>query len=224
MTYYFSLSLTHEEICQLLEINPYESIEAKEKIERFEYYFHMMLKFHGKILMETLKNEKLKAVYKGYQISYNDDKLKIDPDILFIGFNSGVSYSKVKQDQIVEKFKPLEEQELNLLSKEVLTCFSEAGKNIIFDDTLAINCCFFKTDNNEDLKVFIANLPEHLFELIQVLSIIWIQNLIKFINPKIIICLGDESFYYLRDIIYYNEITVIEDKYPPLGAKSKISL
>ena len=31
------------------------------------------------------------------------------------------------------------------------------------------------------------------------MSIIWLRNLIEFINPKIIICLGNESFYYLRD-------------------------
>ena len=217
MTYYFSLSLTHEEICQLLEINPYESIEAKEKIERFEYYFHMMLKFHGKILMETLKNEKLKTVYKGYQISYTD--LKIDPDVLFIGFNSSVHYLKTNLNQFVEDFKPIEEHELNILSEEVLICFREAGKNVILDNTVAISCCFFTTNSNEELKVFMDNLPEHLREIVQVMSIIWTRNLINFINPKIIICLGNESFYYLRDIVYYNEITVIENKNPPLEAK-----
>jgi len=220
MEFLFSnLNLTHEEMCHLLKIIPFETIEAKEKIEKFEQYFRMMLKIHGQILMETLKNEKLKTVYKGYQISYNDDELKIDPDILFIGFNSGVSYSKKNQDQIIEKFKPLEEHELNILSKEVITCFSEAGKKIILDNTVAIGCCFFSTNSNEELKVFMDNLPEHLREIVQVMSIIWTRNLINFINPKIVICLGDESFYYLRDIVYYNEITVIENKNPPLEAK-----
>jgi len=215
MKFIFSdLILTHEEMCNLLKIIPFETIEAKKKIEKFEQEVRMMFKIHGQILMETLKNEKLKAVYKGYKISYTD--LKIDPDVLFIGFNSSVHYLKTNLNQIVEDFKPIEEHEINILSEEVLICFREAGKNVILDNTVAINCCFFTTNN---LKVFMDNLPEHLREIVQVMSIIWTRNLINFINPKIIICLGNESFYYLRDIVYYNEITVIENKNPPLEAK-----
>ena len=174
-------------------------------------------KIHEIILEECKVNEKLKALYKGCQIFYSP--LRINPDVLFIGLNPGAGYARANQKQIVENFEPLEKYELNILSEEVLICFREAGIKDIFDNAVATNGRFFATDGSEELKSFIANLPEALRQTVKDMSLIWIKKLIEIIKPKMIMCLGNESFDYLHDNVYRDEMTVIENKNNPLEAK-----
>jgi hypothetical protein len=172
---------------------------------------------HGRILAECQKNEKLKALYKGCQIFYSP--FRINVDVLFVGLNPGGGYAKANEGQIVENFEPMEKYELNILAEEVRMCFRDAGKENIFDNAVATNGRFFATDGSEELKSFLAKLPENLRNEVKTMSIKWIRTLIEIVKPKIIMCLGNESFDYLHHNVYGSEMVVTEDKNPPLEAK-----
>jgi len=172
---------------------------------------------HGEILAECQKNEKIKALYKGCQIFFSP--FKKNPDVLFIGINPGPGYANANNGKIVENFEPLEKYGINVLSEEVLICFREAGKGNIFDNAVATNGRFFATDGSEALKSFIANLPENLREKVKTMSAKWIRSLIEIIEPRMIMCLGNESFDFLRDNVYPKEVVIIENKNPPLEGK-----
>jgi uracil-DNA glycosylase len=147
---------------------------------------------HRKILVECEKNEKVKNLYKGCQIFFSPFRERANA--MVIGINPGAGYANT-EGKIVEKFSPLETYEENYnLAQEIKMCFRNAGKENIFETTLATNTFFFATKGTKEWDEFLNSLPKNLKDEIEKKSKIWLKALIDIVSPKIIVCAGTTAF------------------------------
>jgi hypothetical protein len=159
-----------------------------------------------KIIAECEKSNEITKLYKGCQIFFSPVKEK--HEVMLIGINPGPGYYKYFHkedpesdwgDKIVQEFAPLLEHEYFKndydLAYHVKDVFSKAKKIDKLEDSIKTNLFFLATDDESSLWKFINKLSDSLRKEILEKSKIWIQEIVKQVSPKLIICEGTGSAY-----------------------------
>jgi hypothetical protein len=166
---------------------------------------------NAKILDLCKTNREIEALYKGCQIYFSP--LIKNPGLMLIGINPGAGYYKYHNNQIVQKFCPLEKyaEDYDLAQEVKYGVFRHLDKIDIFAHTVKTNAFFFATKNAKDLKLFLKKLPENFRAELKQKSAEWIKTIIRYVAPKIILCEGHGAFDYVKSF-YGDEMVVTQNK------------
>lgn len=155
-------------------------------------------------LNKELKQGELKDLYYGFCIT--EGKIKQNIDFLFIGINPGSGskdkHYKVNSDSEISYLNVWDDEYKYTLAKHTIKYLENAGirnnsiKEIFQNKSLKTNLFPIITDNENDLDKFL-NVKNFKKE-----SRYFIDNLIKYTNPKIIIAEGKRVF---DSLLHYHQ-------------------
>lgn len=155
----------------------------KDKVEGF-YVAH---------LSEGSINKYVAKYYKGIQILYS--RLIANPKVMFVGINPGAGYFN-ENKQVVKRFSPMNYHEYYKggyrLAKQTRKLFQLA--NLPLSDivnSVKSNNFFIATRSEDELYKLLSHLKK---EKVYYHSAQWIDELIGYVNPQIIICEGKSAF------------------------------
>lgn len=184
-------------------------------IQEFEYAHKELEQPEGKL-------------YKGIQLYFLPLR---ESEILFIGINPGIGYSKYNNKN-VKRLNPLEKFEYNgqkyLLATQTKKVFTELGLGFQFSQAVKINQFPFATADEKNLNKLLDKYGKT--HKLYYLSKRFVLQTIEEVKPKLIICEGKSSFDRLKNLlqvepIEYNENTFVLNykNYVVIGYKRYLS-
>ncbi|GGK88231.1 hypothetical protein ACD591_19150 [Rufibacter glacialis] len=169
-----------------------------------------------------------KKLYKGIQLYFSPLR---ESEILFIGINPGIGYSKYNNKN-VKRLNPLEKFEYSgqkyLLATQTKKVFTELELGLQFSQAVKINQFPFATTDEKSLKKLLDQYGKT--HKLYYLSKKFVLQTIEDVKPKLIICEGKSSFDRLKNILQaepveYNENTYVlrHNNYVVIGYKRHLS-
>jgi hypothetical protein len=175
--------------------------ELKQKVSVFIEEFN-----------DKTKNDKvIDDLLCGWRILYSD--IKEQCDVLLIGINPGSGEEIGARNYELDALDKLEyiddsrnKYGLSYLVNRIFEIMD--AKSILVNSTMKTNTKFYATYGVDELSEFENHLADNYKELYVELmenNKVWLKELVKIIQPKIIIAEGKAAFQYLDDEIYTNE-------------------
>tara|TARA_B100001146_G_scaffold222262_1_gene234332 strand:- start:821 stop:1474 length:654 start_codon:yes stop_codon:yes gene_type:complete len=162
---------------------PKEYLELKKEVEIY----------HSEFQSDLQTKSKTDKYFKGIQILFSP--LTIKPKIMFIGINPGAGYFN-SNNKLVKRLSPLKKMEYSYgeyrLAKQTRKLFERADlTKEDLKNAVKSNCFFFATKNEKELRQFLSHLkPTKVYNK----SKKWIDDLVRIVQPKLIICEGKSAF------------------------------
>jgi hypothetical protein len=174
--------------------------------------------FISEVENELLKDESIKGLFKGWRVFFSP--LIHMPKVLFIGINPGNGQSGVTDLDYFKDSSKLEYieyenksgsyiQSTYSLARETKEVFNEANLlEVLENSSVKINFFFLSTTSERDLyrlTDFLGRGGEKIGEQLFRKSAEWTRQLIKLIEPEVVICEGRQAFKNVTDLFKKSE-------------------
>lgn len=186
--------------------------------EVFEQIQNEVKDVHKEILSICEKNQRIKELYKGCQIYFSPIP-KLPVDVMFLGINPGQGFYNHNNNQLVEKFEPLEKHEYiehsYTLADSWRDIFEKDLNRIdLLENSFKTNFYFWATKGEPELKAFLGELNkvrEKLGDEIVFKSVKWVKSLILELSPRVLIVEGKFAFQQLKRCFSNEELKMFDE-------------
>ena len=173
---------------------------------------------HNEILSICEKNEKIKELYKGCQIYFSPIS-NIPVDVMFLGINPGQGFYSHNNNQLVEKYEPLEKHEYIEHSYTLADSWREIfekdlNRIDLLENSFKTNFYFWATKGEKELESFLGELnkvKEKFGDKIVFKSVNWIKSLILELSPRVLIVEGKFAFKELKRCFSNKELEMYNE-------------
>ena len=157
------------------------------------------------------KDEEIRNLFRGTSLWYSP--IIENPEVMFLGINPGAGFYNNNNQTLCHFFEPLkimeyvDESQSYKLKWEWQYVFGEKGLNRL--DVLAksvkTNFCYIATEDEAALKKLFTQIRAKLNIAPYEVFGNWTRQVIKFINPKLLICEGKDALEFVKNWSFKNE-------------------
>lgn len=178
--------------------------------------------FRGIVLEASNSIPTAEQKYKGCYILYSP--LNINTEVMFIGINPGAGFYnstgiKIRDTDLepTDTFEYLEAKDNYdyTIASETREVFEKSEHYHLLENCVKTNIFYFATSNQADLFHMFSELGEEINSKFHFLSKKWTMDMIKLVNPKVILCEGKlamdlVSKYYEQTVTWNDAIGYFE--------------